>query len=171
MATQRTADASPHFAGPAYGVGVLFVVFPLLDVVVQAWPIVLGNPTWRYGAVGIGANYTISLVFGMWLLCYTAGRQLHRRTLVVLAILALLMAVASLVAILGFVLDGLQIRPSVPRDPARALWMFDAGMQKALVKYAASALVLAWLAVSSRRALRDLPGREDAPRLVRDSKG
>ena len=168
--TAQHSEAAPSFAGPAYGVGLLFVLFPLVDVVVQAWPIQAGSPTWRYGAVGIGANYLVSVVFGMALLCYTAARSPHRRALIVLAILAVLMALVDAVAVVGFVLDGLQIRPSIPTEPPRARWMFEAGMEKALFKYVAGGLVLLWVALASRRALKAMPGRSDAPKLVRETK-
>ncbi len=170
MTTQHAAESAPNLAGPAVGVGLLFVLFPLVDVVVQAWPVQAGSATWRYGAVGIGANYLVSVVFGIWLLCFAAARRMRRRTLTVLAILAALMVVADVVAIAGFILDGLQIRPSVPTDPARARWMFDAGMEKALFKYVAGGLVLLWIALSSRRAIKAMPGRANAPKLVHESK-
>src|SRR5512137_1497932 len=88
MATQRSADVAPYLAGPAYGVGFLFVALPIIDTLTQVWPVALGSPTWRYGAVGLGSNYLVSLVFGMWLLCFVAAQRLDRRTLLMLAIVS-----------------------------------------------------------------------------------
>ena len=171
MAAQRSADAALHLTGPAYGVGLLFVILPIVDTLAQSWPIGLGNPSWRYGTVGLGANYLISFVFGMWLLCWVAAARLHRRTLLILTILTWVAAALVLIGTLGFVLDVLQLRPGVPRDPPRALWVFDVGAEKAVLKYLASAVVLAWIAVASRRALRGIPGQgAEAPKLGREAK-
>jgi hypothetical protein len=172
MASQRSSDAAPYLTGPAYGVGLLFAVLPIIDTLSQSWPISLGNPSWRYGTVGIGANYLISFVFGVWLLCWVAASRSQRGLLRILTIVSWVAAALALVATLGFALDALQLRPAVPRDPPRALWVFDVGAEKAVLKYVVSAVVLGWVAAASGRALRAMPGQSgDAPRLVRNSKG
>ena len=172
MATQRSADVAPHLTGPAYGVAVLFVVLPIIDTLAQVWPVALGSPSWRYGAVGLGANYLISFVFGMWLLCFLAARQLHRGTLRSLATASGVVAVLLLIAAAGFALDAIQLRPGVPRDNPRNLWTFEVGAAKAAFKYVVSGVVLGWLALSSRRAWRAIPQQapEESPKLVRSSK-
>ena len=168
MATQRSSDAASYLDGPALGIGLLFVLLPLMDIVTQTWPLAPASPTWRYGTVGLGSNYLVSVVFGMGLLCYVAARRNHRTVLLTLTILCAAFAAGALIATLGFVLDVLQIRPTVPRGQAGALRTFDLGAIKALVKYLASAFVLAWLAVAELRARRAMPraAKDETPRLV-----
>jgi threonine/homoserine/homoserine lactone efflux protein len=172
MAMQRSADVAPYLTGPAYGVGLLFVLMPVVDTFAQMWPPALSEPSWRYGTVGIGANYLASALLGMLLMCLVAGLRQHRRTLRVLAILNGVFAVVLLLAAVGFILDVLQVRYSVPKDNPRATWLFNTGAVKAELKYLASAFVLAWLALSSRRAWRAIPQQasDEAPKLVRQSK-
>lgn len=172
MATQRSTDVAPYLTGPAYGIGLLFVLMPVVDTVAQMWPPALGEPAWRYGTVGIGANYLISMLFGMFLMCLAAGLRRHRRTLLVLAILNGAFAIVLLLAAIGFSLDVLQVRMGVPKDNARATWLFNAGAAKAELKYLASVLVFGWLALSTRRAWRAMPRptADEAPKLVRESK-
>jgi hypothetical protein len=169
MASQRAADVAPHLTGPAYGVAVLFVLLPFVDTLAQVWPVGLGNPSWRYGAAGIGANYLVSEVFGVWLLCFIAAARLHRRTLRVLTVLSAVAAVIALLTAAALALDALELRPTVPRDNPRNLFMFDVGVTKAMFKYAVAALIMGWIALSSRRAWRAMPahGADGTPTLVR----
>ncbi|MGA2382723.1 MAG: hypothetical protein ABSG61_04735 [Gemmatimonadales bacterium] len=172
MATHRTTDLAPYLTGPAYAIGLLFVLMPALDTFAQMWPPALGEPAWRYGTVGIGANYLISALFGMLLMCLVAGLRQHRRTLRVLAIVNGVLAVVLLLAALGFALDVLQVRMGVPKDNARAMWLFKAGAAKAELKYLVSVVVLGWLALASRRAWRAIQPQasDEEPKLVRSSK-
>ena len=172
MAMQRSADVAPYLTGPAYGVGLLFVLMPVVDTFAQMWPPALGEPSWRYGTVGIGANYLASALLGMLLMCLVAGLRQHRRTLRVLAILNGVFAVALLLAAIGFALDVLQVRYSVPKDNPRAMWLFNTGAVKAELKYLVSVLVFGWLAVATWRAWRAIPQQapEESPKLVRSSK-
>ncbi len=168
MASQRTSEAWRYVTAPAYAVGVLFVVMPLVDTFAQVWPPAPGNPSWRYGTVGIGANYLISMLFGMLLLAAVASLQSHRRTLLLLVWLDVVAAVVALGATVSFILDALQVRAGVPRDNATALRMFDIGAEKAVFKYLATEVVLLWLAFASWRAARTVPraAADEAPKLV-----
>jgi hypothetical protein len=174
MATQRTADAARYLTGPAYGIAALFVLLPIIDTLAQVWPVALGNPAWRYGTIGLGANYLISVLFGMLGLCLLAALGSHRRTLRALTILSGVAALLLLIAALAFLLDALQLRGTVPRDNPRTLWMFDAGAAKAAFKYLVSAAVFGWLALATWRAGRAIPrpaADEVAPKLVHEQKG
>jgi hypothetical protein len=172
MATHRTAELAPALTGPAYAIGLLFVLLPVVDTFAQMWPPAFGEPSWRYGTVGIGANYLVWMLFGMLLVCLVAGLRQHRRTLHALAIVNGVFAVVLALAAVGFVLDVLQVRYSVPKDNARAMWLFNTGAAKAELKYVLSVLVFGWLALSSRRAWRAIPrpSSDEAPKLVRESK-
>lgn len=170
MEAQRSADVGSYWARPAYGVAVLFVFLPVIDTLSQVWPIAIGRPSWRYGTVGLGANYLVSVTFGMLLLSFVASMRLHRRTLLALAIANGAIAALALIAAFGFILDALQLRPGVPKAEERTLWVFDVGVAKAVLKYVAAALVTGWLALASRRAWRAIPRPEpaQAPKLVRE---
>ena len=169
MASQRSADLSPYLSGPAYAVGLLFVVMPIVDTLAQVWPPSVGNPSWRYGTVGIGANYLISVLFGMLLMTLVASFQWHSRTLRVLASLNLILAAVALLATLGFLLDALQVRPGIPRGNLQELRVFDIGAEKAAFKYVASVVVLAWMGIAAWRTGKSIPGArsgEEVPKLV-----
>ncbi len=169
MASQRTTDASSYLSGPVYAVGLLFVLIPLVDTLAQVWPPAVGNPSWRYGTVGIGANYLISVLFGMMLISVVAGYLGQRHVLKWLAGVNAALAVIALLSTLGFVLDALQVRPGIPRGNAQALRLFDIGAEKAVFKYVVTAVVLCWLALASWRAAKAIPhakGEEAVPKLV-----
>ena len=173
MATQRTADAARYLTGPAYGIAVLFVLLPIIDTLAQTWPLDLSNPAWRYGTIGLGANYLISALFGMLGLCVLAALGSHRRTLRALTIVNAVTALLLLIAALAFLLDALQLRGTVPRDNPRTLWLFQVGAAKAAFKYLVGVAVMGWLALATWRAGRAIPvpaAAEVAPRLVHEQK-
>ncbi len=168
MASRSAPDVASHMTAPGYAVAALFILLPIVDTLAQVWPFLPGNPNWRYGTVGLGANYLISFLFGMVLLGVVAAYGLHRRTLRVLAPVAMVIALALLLAAAGFALDALEVRRGVPRENASNLWVFDVGAAKAFFKYILGVLVMAFLAFASRRAWRACPApeTEDRPTLV-----
>jgi hypothetical protein len=172
MATHRTADLAPYLTGPAYAVGLLFVLMPVVDTFAQMWPPALGEPAWRYGTVGIGANYLISALFGMLLICLVAGLRQHRQTLRMLAIVNGVVAVVLLLAAIGFALDVLQVRMGVPKDNPRTMSLFNTGAAKAELKYLLSVAVFGWLGVASWRAGRAIPEpvADEVPKLVHEQR-
>ncbi len=151
MVTRRTAGTSALLIGPAYAVAILFVVLPIIDTFTQTWPVTVSSPGWRYGTIGIGANYLISILFGLLGLITLAALGGHRRTLKVLGVLCGLGTVIALVALLGFLLDAIQVRAGIPAGEGRTRQMFDIGGAKAALKYLLSAFVLGWLAFAAWR--------------------
>ncbi len=167
MTSQRSADVASFLAGPAYLVGLLFVFTPFVDSVAQVWPPMLGSAGWRYGLVGIGANFLISVLFGILLLAVVAAVRGHRSMLRAVGVLSLILALASVGAAIAFALDALQVRTSIPGGNAQALRMFDIGAVKAGLKYLVSALVLLWMTWMTWRAARAVPhDRGNVPKLV-----
>jgi hypothetical protein len=169
MSKRSTADPASFLTGPAYAIAGMFVLFPIVDVLASVWPVLLGNPQWRYGSVGVGANYLLSGVFGLIALAAIAALRGHSGVLKVLTFLSAIGAILLVVGALGFVLDVLQLRTSVPRDNPRTLWMFDIGAAKASLKYLLAAIVLLWLALAARRAARAAKaagGDAGAPALI-----
>jgi hypothetical protein len=170
MKTPR-AEAAPYLTGPAYAVALVFILFPAIDVVAQVWPLGLDSPSWRYGAIGLGANYLISALFGLLGIALVAAVRQHRRILLGVTYLSGLGALLLLVAALSFLLDAFQVRAGVPRNDPRTLWMFDVGAAKAEFKYLVGAGLLAWLGLmgwwAAKAIARPEPeAEEEAPRLV-----
>ncbi len=165
MASQRT-NVAHYLTGPMYAVGFLFVFSPLADTFAQVWPPSFGNPSWRYGTIGVGANYVISVLFGMLLMSFVAGRQAHRRTLLVLTWVNVVFALVAIAGTVTFVLDALQVRAGLPRNNEATLRMFTIGTEKATLKYLLGEIVLLWLALVSWRAARAIPRDAEAPKLV-----
>lgn len=168
MSSRRAPEASSLFIGPAYAVAILFILLPIVDTITQTWPVTVSSPGWRYGTIGIGANYLISVLLGTLGLVTLAAVGGRRRTLKVLGVLCGIATVLSLVAVIGFMLDALQVRAGIPQGDARTRTMFDIGGAKAALKYVLSALMFGWLAVAAWRRSSALPrGKsEEAPVLV-----
>jgi hypothetical protein len=171
MPNQQTAPVTPYLTGPATGVAILFIALPIVDTLSQVLPLVPGNAGWRYGVVGLGSNYLVSVLFGMLLWSYLEGLQLHRRTLRALAVVNGVVAVLMVLVALGFLLDAAQVRATLPRDNFRSLKLFDVGAAKAVFKYLVSAPVLGWIALASWRATRVIPQlgvAADPPKLIHE---
>ena len=169
MASSRSSDVLSRLVGPAYAIAFLFALEPIVDTFAQVWPPVPGNPSWRFGLVGVGSNYLISILFGLFLFGAVAATQWHRRTLRVLAVLDLLVAVALIGALLTFALDALQLRPGIPSGNAQALRTFDIGAEKAVLKYLLSTVAALWMGLAcwvAARGMKNAKGDEDVPRLV-----
>jgi len=157
MATRRTADANSLLIGPAYAVAILFVVLPIIDTFSQTWPITLSSPGWRYGTIGIGANYLISILFGTLGIIALAADGEHRRTLRVMSVLCGIATVIALVAMIGFLLDAIQVRAGIPAGETRTRRLFDIGGAKAALKYVLAALVFGWLTFAAWRRAKAIP--------------
>jgi len=177
MVSQRSSDpdVAPYLAAPAYVVALLFIALPIVDTLAQVWPPAVSSASWRYAVVGIGANYLISVLFGLLLSSLIAGWRQRRRTLRWLAIADSVFAVLAVIAAIGFVLDALQLRLGIPRGDATALRMFSIGAEKAVFKYLVTAVALAWVGLGTWRAARAIPApvpvETDAPKLVHEQRG
>ncbi len=151
MATRRTTGIPSHLVGPAYAIAFLFVLFPIMDTLSQTWPAAVSNPAWRYGTIGIGANYLVSFLLGMLGLCALAAVGERRRTLRLFGVLCGIATVVLLVALLGFLLDAVQVRSGIPPSETQTRGAFDLGAAKAAVKYVLSAFVMGWLTIAAWR--------------------
>jgi hypothetical protein len=167
MATRSTSGISV-LAGPAYAIAILFVLLPIIDTFSQTWPTAFSNPGWRYGTIGIGANYLISMLLGALGLSALAATGQHRRTLRFLAVLDGIAMLVLLVAVIGFLLDAVQVRSGIPAGEVGTRRTFDIGAAKAAFKYVLSAVVLAWLALASwkRASAVRREADESGPALV-----
>ncbi len=150
---RRSSSSSSVFTGPAYAVALLFVLLPIVDTFSQTWPVNFSSPGWRYGTIGIGANYLISVLFGLLAVAVLASLGASRRVLRTIAVLCGLATVVLLVGVIGFLLDALQVRAGIPASDERTRDLFALGVAKAALKYVLGAAVTAWIAlVAWRRA-------------------
>ena len=146
-------DPEEALAGPLYLVAALLLVVPGADFVMTVPRAEFGNVQWRFAAVGLLSGHTLLPVLGVSMALLIATYLKHytvQRWLVAacLAIAAVLIALS-----LGFMLDMLQVRASLPNDGRAA---FSSAWKRAIVKHALSAGALAYMGV---RALRMLPAR------------
>jgi hypothetical protein len=134
---------SPQFRTAGYLVLALAALFPLLDLMSGLMPPNFGSATWRFGAVGLFANFAMGLSLELFLIALIALLSNQRRVLLVLGVLSVLLAVVLLGGTVLFALDALQTRARV--TPA-VLKRFDFAAGGAVVKmvlYAGMNLVLA----------------------------
>lgn len=132
-----------HIRTAGYIILVLAAIFPFLDVLSNLLPLNFGNATWRFGAIGVFSTYVMGLSLELLLLAMLAALSGHRRVLLVLGVISLLLAVMLLGGTVLFVLDALQTRARV--NPA-LLKRFDfatGGAIAKLVFYAIANLILA----------------------------
>jgi len=163
----RTLEA---LSGPLYFLALLLICTPLVDILANIWPLNFGDVAWRYGAVGMFSGFVLTPLLGVALACWIAVSLGHYLLQRVLGWLSLISAVVLFVAAAGFSLDVVQLRHTVPTNPPQAMWTFEIGAAKALLKHVTAALSLVWFAVAMRRALRDAQGvihRPAAPLVAR----
>jgi hypothetical protein len=152
--TERSSGALDTLAGPLYFLAFLLVATPVVDILANTWPLRFGDVTWRYGAVGMFSGFLLTPLLGVGLSSWVALTLGHRMTQRVLMIGCLVVAVLLVIAGLSFLLDVVQLRHSVPTAPPQAMWTFEVGAAKALLKYFVAAIAFTWFGLAARRALR-----------------
>lgn len=136
------------FAGPLYFVAALLIVIPLLDFIPNVWPPHFGEVSWRYGTVGLFANYTMTPVLGFVVLAVTAAGMNHQLLLRVSGWLLIVIAVLLLVVTLLFVLDAFQVRAGAP--PENQI-LVVVGSGRAVIKNLLVVAGITWLGIASLR--------------------
>ena len=172
------SDHSPPSAWSVAGLylfGILLFFWPFTDLVTNALPVQLGNLHWRYGFGGLLAAYLNTPILGLVLLMAVAYWLRHVRTLRVLSVFELVMAVGLLVVIVVFALDMLQVRASRPEAARPAVL---AGGTIAIAKHFTAAVVLTLLGIGGWRTAgrwtkvaRQQAEKGGASRIVRKGKG
>lgn len=136
---------------PTYLILGVALLFPLIDVMMGAWPMHPGLLTWRFGFVGILAT-TVSAPLLVLLLLYAFALSVGDRKVVVLcAVVALVLAVVLVAGGASFFLDTIQMKRRVP---ASQLARFDAASTQALMKLAINTIASLVLGISILRTLR-----------------
>jgi hypothetical protein len=136
-----TVNSQIRTAG--YFVLTLAALFPLLDLSSGLWPTNFANATWRFGAVGLLSNYAMGLSLELFLLAILALWANHRRVLLVLGVISVVLAIVLLGSSVLFVLDALQTRARVTPAMIKRFDLATAGASAKLVLYAVANLFLA----------------------------
>jgi hypothetical protein len=132
-----------HIRTAGYIILVLAAFFPLIDIMSGLIPLNLGNATWRFGAVGVFSTYAMGLSLELLLLAVLAALSNHRRVLLVLGVISLLLALTLLGSTVLFLLDALQTRARVNPAMLNRFDFASAGAVAKLVFYAIANLILA----------------------------
>jgi hypothetical protein len=139
----------------------LAALFPLLDLGGAMWPLHFESSTWRFGVLGLTANYAMGASIELFLLAVLALVTNHRTMLLVLGVIAAVLAVLMLGSAVLFVLDAVQTRTKVN---AVALHRFDLASAGAFGKMILFALADGLLARGVFRAAAvDRTARAKAP--------
>lgn len=154
---------------PAYALAFVLVLFPILDLCVQIWPLFPAQAQWRFGSIGIASRTMITPFLGLLMFYGVAHEVGHRRLLWLFTLVSALLVVLIL-ALLGlFVVDAIEVRALVNADAARR---FDLTTGVAAIKLGCGLLVAFVFAIVGRRAARDAPRRQaSGPGIVARASG
>jgi hypothetical protein len=126
----------------------ILVAMAAIDFVQSVGGLHPGNIQWRFATGGLLSSFLTTPLLGVALAVVVAAVRGHQRVLRALAFTALLATLCLVLAAAAFVLDVLQLRPSVPADARQA---FVAASIRVLLKLGIGALGLAWLGVRGLR--------------------
>ena len=147
----------------AYLVAASLVFVPLLDVSLAITPMRVADFRWRFGAAGLLANAVIIPQAGVLLLLATAISHGHATFRRILGGLALVAAALWLGTMPLFVLDALQMRPSVRAEMQTSITVAT-GL--AMLKMAINTTVMTVLGLIGIRASRSSEGASGGPELL-----
>lgn len=145
---------------PLYFLAAGLILIPFLDFATSVLPIDLGNLRWRWSTVGLFSGFLFTPLFAIMLLCLTAALVQDRVTQRVISVFNLMMAVALLVLLVLFALDGVQLRHDLPETGRLP---FDMSTVRALAKYCFFLPAFLWLGIQGFRVSK-------APRSSRSSR-
>jgi hypothetical protein len=143
----------------AYMVAAFTIVIPLLETVLQIWPIRPSTAQWRFGAVGIFSRALMTPFLGLLIALGTAHYLEHRRVVRTASILSALFALALAAVVVIFGLDALESRALVRPEVRPG---FDAATILAVLKYAWAIVAFMIVAVGGWKASR-LRGSSNHP--------
>jgi hypothetical protein len=127
-----------------YPVLLLLILNPLLEVVVNAWPLNFDDTRWRVGFLGAGLGAMLPVLTGLALIALIATLLGHGAALRVVSVAGFLAAAALIGGGMLFGLDALQVRRMVRVDAKSG---FDAAAFKTLFVTGLMTIVSAWLAI------------------------
>ena len=103
---------------PAYALALIMIFFPVIDFVLQVWPPVLQQSSWRFGAIGIVSRLLITPFLGLFVILVVATWREHLRVLQAFTLLNALLVLVFLALAVVFTLDGLEVRALVTPETA-----------------------------------------------------
>jgi hypothetical protein len=155
-------DPDEALAGPLYLVAGLLVVMPLIDFAMSIGPAQFTSLQWRFASVGLLSGYTLMPLLGLAMALGLAVLTRQRVAQRVLIALCLTLAVVILLIAVGFLLDVLQLRTTVPADGRPA---FESASMRALVKHLLVGCAFWYLGWRARRMVPP-PIRDKTPKTV-----
>jgi hypothetical protein len=155
-------DPEEALAGPLYLVAGLLIVIPLADFVLSVPPGEFSNVQWRFAAVGLLSSYMLTPVLGLAMALVVAAFLKQYRAQRWLVAATLSMATVLVALSLGFALDMLQVRASVPDEGLAA---FSNAWIRAILKHALAATAFAYMGLRARRMIPERT-RQRAPKTV-----
>ena len=105
-----------QLAPSAYLVGAVLFAFPLFDSSVSLSPWNVGNPQWRFGAIGLLSNTLMIVALGAFIAITTAVTLNQDRMRRILGIACWSVSVLLLGAMAAFALDAVQSRAEIRSD-------------------------------------------------------
>lgn len=155
-------DPEEALAGPLYLVAALLVVVPIGDYVLSVPPPQLSDVQWRFAAAGLLSKHTLTPILGLAMaFVVSAFRNQHslQRWLVGICLLigTILMALS-----IGFFLDAMQVRASIPEEGQAA---FGSAWKLALIKHVLATGALVYMGLRARRMIPER-NRQRTPKPV-----
>jgi hypothetical protein len=155
-------------AWPGYFFAILLILFPFGDLLVNVWPAQPANLQWRYGTVGLLSGMWLTPLFGVAFLIVCATLLEHDMVLRILGAVNVVAAVILSAMLVLFVLDWLQVRPTIPDEGRTSM---DVGSIKALLKHILVIVLVGWTGMAGWLAGRpEQRTRRAQPPLIREAK-
>jgi ethanolamine transporter EutH len=145
-----------------YVIAVLLFLLPTVDFALSIPAAEFSSVQWRFATVGVLSGYTLLPIAGLGLGFVIASVRKHLTVQRILVLMCLTIALILIVMTMSFVLDGLQVRASVPEEGLAA---FTSAFTRALLKLALSAVALAYMGWRARRMI-PASVRRRSPRTV-----
>jgi hypothetical protein len=139
--------------GAVYLIAALLAAVPVFDLISTAWPLQPGNLSWRYGFLGLLANFLLTPMLGAVLAAATAALLRHALTLRLLSITFIVLALLLGAGLGLFAMDVVQLRAQLAQE---ALPNYQRTAIIAACKYLTGMLALLWLGVGGLRTARNL---------------
>lgn len=155
-------DPEEALPGPLYLVAALLVVVPLADFILSVPNAEFANVQWRFAAVGLLSGFTLTPILGLAMALVVAAFLKHYTVQRWLVATCLSMATVLVALSLGFLLDVMQVRASVPAEGRAA---FSNAWSRAILKHALSAVALAYMGWRARRMI-PARSRQRTPKTV-----
>ena len=96
-----------------YLLALVLMVLPFVETIAGGWPPRPGEVSWRFGTVGIFANFLGTLFLGLLIGAVTAHLLGHRIVVRALGLVSIFLGLMLVLGMAGFALDYLQLRRMV----------------------------------------------------------